>query len=492
MRVLQTLEQERLVNKFSATISTLRALLVTGIATLSCVTAMSTHAAKFAIVNGDALNVGLNDVTPAAPIGGNTGTTLGQQRLIALNYIASIWGRTLNGTNQTFEVLTEFAARPCSATNGVLASAGPYTIFRDFDNAKFPNTWYPGALANRLAGKDLDVDTNEAFPELAVTANVNVGNADCIAGSGWYYGLDGKAPDDGFDFIKTILHEFGHGVGFLSFVDDSTGELLEGRPSVWEHFLQDGKTNKRWVNMTDAERQASAINNQHLSWGGIRTFIAAQQTLKQATQLDLFIGDSQLSGFYAAGPANFGPGEGSRRATGLLAVINDVRAPGAGCNPFTPEQAGAMKRRIALIQRGGCAFTTKVDNAQKAGAAAVVIDSNVASYEGRPQFGVPDPALNITIPSALISQQDGAKLRTAAGRFVVASLLEIRRKAGTDLFGRPLMFAPTEVNPGSSVSHFDVTATPNLLMEPFAVGDESITLKPPTDLTLPLLQDIGW
>jgi PA domain len=480
------------VNKSSATFLTLRALLVTGIAALSCVTAMSTHAAKFAIVNGDAPNVGLNDTTPAAPLGGNSGTTLGQQRLIALNYIAAIWGRTLTGTNQTFEVLTQFAARPCTADNGVLASAGPFTVFRDFDNAKFPNTWYPGALANRLAGRDLDTDTKEAFPELAVTTNVNVGNADCIAGSGWYYGLDGNAPADGFDFIKTILHEFGHGVGFLSFVDESTGEFFEGSPSVWEHFLQDNKTNKRWVNMTDAERVASAINNQNLSWAGIRTFIAAQQTLKQASQVDLFIGGGQVGGFYVAGPLQFGAGEGSRRASGLLAIIDDTRAPGAGCNPFTPEQAGAMKRRIAVIKRGGCSFTTKVDNAEKAGAIAVVVDSNNPNYEGRPQLGIPDPALNITIPSVLISQQDGAKIRTAAGGFVLASLLETRRKAGTDLFGRPLMFAPTEVNPGSSVSHFDITATPNLLMEPFAVGDESITLKPPTDLTLPLLQDIGW
>ncbi len=480
------------MNKSSTTFSTLRTLVVTGLVALSSVTAMSTHAAKFAIVNGDAPNVGLNDTTPAAPLGGNSGTTLGQQRLIALNYIAGIWGRALTGTNQTFEVLTQFAARPCSATNGVLASAGPFTIFRDFDNAKFPNTWYPGALANRLAGRDLDVDDGDAFPELAVTTNVNVGNADCIAGSGWYYGLDGNAPADGFDFIKTILHEFGHGVGFLSFVDESTGELFDGRPSVWEHYLQDNTTNKRWVNMTNAERQASALNNQNLSWAGFRTFIAAQQTLKLATQIDLFIGDSQLSGFYVAGPLDFGPAEGSRRASGLLAIIDDTRAPGAGCSPFTPEQAGAMKRRIALIKRGGCAFTTKVDNAQKAGAVAVVVDSNNPSFEGRPVLGIPDPALSITIPSVLISQQDGAKLRTAAGRFVIASLLETRRKAGTDLFGRPLMFAPTEVNPGSSVSHFDITASPNLLMEPFAVGDESITLKPPTDMTLPLLQDIGW
>jgi PA domain len=477
------------VNKSS---SILRSFLVTGIVALASAASFSAYAAKFVIVNGDEPGVGLNDTTAVAPVGGNTGTTLGQQRLIALNFIAGIWGRTLSSTNATFEVLAAFVPRTCNATQGTLASAGPYTVFRDFDNAKFPNTWYPGALANKLAGVDLDTANNEAFPELIVTPNVNVGKADCIAGSGWYYGLDGNAPADGFDFVKTILHEFGHGVGFLSFVDESTGEFFENYPSVWEHFLLDGKTNKRWVNMTDAERQASALNNQFLAWAGFKTFVGAQQTLKQTSVLDIFIGDSQVGGFYAAGPADFGPGEGQRRASGLLAIVDDVRAPGPGCNAFTPEQAGAMKRRVALIQRGGCSFTTKVDNAQKAGATAVIIDNNAPFFVGRPSFGVADPAVTITIPSAIISQQDGAKLRTTAGRTAVAVLTEIRRRAGTDLFGRPLMYAPTVVDPGSSVSHFDVTATPNLLMEPFAVGDESITLKPPTDLTLPLLQDIGW
>jgi PA domain len=214
--------------------------------------------------------------------------------------------------------------------------------------------------------------------------------------------------------------------------------------------------------------------------------------LKSAPVLDIFIGDSQIGGFYAAGTFDFGPGDGQRRASGLLGVLNDSSATGAACAPLTPEQAGAVRGRVALIQRGGCAFTTKVNNAQIAGAKAVIIDNNNPVFLGRPLAGVPDPAVNISIPSAFISQQDGVKLRSASGRFVVAAFAEVRRKAGTDLFGRPVMFAPTVVQPGSSVSHFDIFASPNLLMEPYAVGDESITLKPPTDLTLPLMQDIGW
>ena len=46
--------------------------------------------AQFIIVNLNPPGVGFNDPTPAGPVGGNTGTTLGEQRLIAFQHAASI------------------------------------------------------------------------------------------------------------------------------------------------------------------------------------------------------------------------------------------------------------------------------------------------------------------------------------------------------------------------------------------------------------------
>jgi hypothetical protein len=60
--------------------------------------------------------------------------------------------------------------------------------------------------------------------------------------------------------------------------------------------------------------------------------------------------------------------------------------------------------------------------------------------------------------------------------------------AGVDASGRPLMYTPSTYASGSSVSHWDVTASPNLLMEPFINTD----LHNSVDLTCALLQDIGW
>jgi hypothetical protein len=54
------------------------------------------------------------------------------------------------------------------------------------------------------------------------------------------------------------------------------------------------------------------------------------------------------------------------------------------------------------------------------------------------------------------------------------------------------MYAPRPNQPGSSVSHYDTSATPNQLMEPAINADLRHEVQPPFDLTLPLLKDIGW
>ena len=60
--------------------------------------------------------------------------------------------------------------------------------------------------------------------------------------------------------------------------------------------------------------------------------------------------------------------------------------------------------------------------------------------------------------------------------------------AGADDAGRPLLYTPNPVLPGSSVSHWDPSASPDLLMEPFI----SPTLSNTVDLTKFVFEDEGW
>lgn len=58
----------------------------------------TTQAADLQLQNGDAPGVGLNETTPAAPVGGNPGTTLGEQRLKVYQYAMALWGKVLGVT----------------------------------------------------------------------------------------------------------------------------------------------------------------------------------------------------------------------------------------------------------------------------------------------------------------------------------------------------------------------------------------------------------
>src|SRR5262245_59811557 len=64
-------------------------------------------AATINIVNMDGPGEGFNDTTPAVPVGGNTGTTIGAQRLIAFQHAADLWGAQLN-SNVVISVAASF------------------------------------------------------------------------------------------------------------------------------------------------------------------------------------------------------------------------------------------------------------------------------------------------------------------------------------------------------------------------------------------------
>src|SRR5262245_57941056 len=107
--------------------------------------------ATITIINVDGPNEGFNDPTPAAPVGGNPGTTLGQQRLNVFQFAADVWGENLD-SNVELIVAASFVPRGAN----VLGQAGTTSIFRDFPGAIFPDTWYHSALADKLVGVDLN------------------------------------------------------------------------------------------------------------------------------------------------------------------------------------------------------------------------------------------------------------------------------------------------------------------------------------------------
>ena len=196
------------------------------------------------------------------PVGGNDGTTIGQQRLNAFQFAASIWGATLN-SSQPIVISAGWAAQSCSANSGVLGAAGAQRFVKDFTHAPFPNTWYSVALANALDNSDL----NGATQEINATFNLNVGTPTCLASSPWYYGFDGN-EGAGIDLVSVLLHEFGHGPRIELLPTQQQAHPFPDRLASTIIFYATDTTGQLWSDMTNSERVASAINTGNLVWAG--------------------------------------------------------------------------------------------------------------------------------------------------------------------------------------------------------------------------------
>lgn len=436
--------------------------------------------ATFVIVNNDGANEGFNDPTPAAPVGGNPGTTVGAQRLNVFNKAGQIWDAIL-GSPVTIVVQASFDPLPCAPTSGVLGSAGPNAIETDFAGAPYPATLFTSAEANRLAGSDLEPGVDDIVAQF----QSNVGMPSCLSTRSWYYGYDGNEGANGIDLLPVLLHEFGHGLGFLTLTDETTGDYFSGQPTIFDRYLMDNVSNKHWIDMTPTERVASAINTTHLVWDGPAVTAWANDLLGKRAHV---VVSGDVSGDFIAGQGVFSPPITLDGISGDVVLVNDaVGTASDGCNtPFV--NAAMVAGKIALMDRSSaCAFATQALNAQNAGAIAAIIINNV---------GGPEPPLRgstptVGIPVASVSLNDGNVMKTALGgsHIVHATIaLDPAHLAGADNAGRVQMYAPNPDQPGSSVSHYDVAAFPNLLMEPSINPD----LDQDVDLTKALFYDIGW
>ena len=458
--------------------STMRSMAVAVSTAVLVLLAPATAAAQgqIVVISGDGPGVGFNDPTPAAPVGGNPGTTLGAQRANVFLHAAAIWTEKLQPTTDIFVLATFEPLAP-----NVLGSAQTTFIFRDFPGAEYSAIWYASALADKLAGADL----NPGFFDIRARFSTNFA---------FYFGFDNNEPPGLVDLLPVILHEMGHGLGFANFIDETSGAGPAGFGDVFSAYTLDVTTGKRWNDMTDVERAASAINVRHVSWDGLHVNEAVPSVLKPG-EPSLVINSPAGLGSFAVGAASFGPQITSPGITGNIVVgLDAANAAGPsttdGCTALT--NSADTTGKIVLLDRGTCTFVVKVKNAQNAGAIAVVIADNAP---GDPPQGLGGADPTITITSVRISLPAGNAIKAAlAGGPVNGTLgVDLSILAGTDrVRGLMMLAAFNPVVPGSSISHYEAVAFPNQLMEPAINGDLTSSVEPPLDLTLPEMTDVGW
>ena len=143
-----------------------------------------------------------------------------------------------------------------SSSYGVLASASAKNNFSNFNGAPDKTLYYASALANALAGRDLDPTSPEI--EISITSNAP-----------WYYGTDGNCPARSFDLVSVILHEMGHGLGFVSgnYYDAFSGFGRVDQPTPFDAYAQlpDGR---RLADMPSPSLEAGKAMTSDLVWSG--------------------------------------------------------------------------------------------------------------------------------------------------------------------------------------------------------------------------------
>ena len=200
-----------------------------------------------------------NDSTPVAPIDGNIGETLGEQRLLgllfAMDYIEKIFL-----INTDIDISIGFNEN--LSQSSTLATCGPidFSEKNNINNLPYYNYTYPNALANQYAGFDVDQTENEM--ELTI-----------YNGADWYYGFNSKADNQKTHFVGVMIHEILHGLGFLGSFNDSGIEELQ---TIYNEFLNDTylyNYSFTWVSYNPWEKGQVLYSyySDKLWWGGATT-----------------------------------------------------------------------------------------------------------------------------------------------------------------------------------------------------------------------------
>ena len=216
----------------------------------------------------DGANEGFND------------PTLGAARRNAFRTAAANWSARLPGTVPVI-ITAAMDSLGGNLNSATLGSAGPTDFFNRSTGLPNPSLLYPVSLANQLTGQDL----NQGAAEIDAQFNSDVDNSSVLGTDSFYYGLDGRPPGNDIDFFSVVLHEFGHGLGFIDSINQN-GSYSFGGPDIFNSFEATGSALNatRVTTLSQSGRAAAQISNAlffagpnaNAGAGGTNPFVRAQ------------------------------------------------------------------------------------------------------------------------------------------------------------------------------------------------------------------------
>jgi photosystem II stability/assembly factor-like uncharacterized protein len=177
------------------------------------------------------------------------------QAQAAFQYAVNIWASLLN-SNVKINVFARYTSFSSGSTSLGRTWTTMVTNGFGFLNQPVPNTYYPVALANKLAGYTIN-DGDDMRVEM---------NSDYGDGR-WYFGTDGRPGSNQYDFVSVVLHELCHGFGCTAGVSYNNGiGSYDIYPYIYDRFLYNG-SGQALINFAkNSTALGSLLTSNNLYW----------------------------------------------------------------------------------------------------------------------------------------------------------------------------------------------------------------------------------
>lgn len=259
----------------------------------------------------------------------------------AFEHAVNIWEAQLTSP---VEIIVNASWEPLD--EGVLGSAGPASLIANWEGPNPPprqDVFYPLALANKWAAEDLSPEN----PDIVARFSSVFPN--------WYFGTDGNTPADTYDFVSVVLHELGHGLGFVGSARIQDGQGMLGFtpqgmdtpwPVIYDVFVETGEGQALWGFPNPSNELMSEFISDDLYidspttvavlGGGNRPKIYAPNEFQQGTSYSHWDEDA------------FPPGHRDSLMTGFLDTAEGIHDPGPLTRGLFQDMGWSLETPLAV------------------------------------------------------------------------------------------------------------------------------------------------
>ena len=223
--------------------------------------------ASFEIIYTDPIGSGFND------------SAAGENRRRALEAAVSAWTKVIQGTvrirvNASMEDIDDGDDDPDTM---LLAWAGPMDFWLA-DGMAIPSALQWQLIKRRDNGGDADI-------EVQVNESAD-----------WDYAVNGAAKGDRVSFVYTLIHEIGHGLGFVDSFDVETGEPINGVPFIYDTFVNRGSGSRKKLTDRSGDQVIDDLQSDDLFFNGDNAAEASRKSIRPLPMVKLYAPDPYEQG----------------------------------------------------------------------------------------------------------------------------------------------------------------------------------------------------